>query len=130
MMYLIVKNLRRKFESAKFKHKLYHFDKTDIDNFKFPGFMDHIKDDDLFKVIEKLILKYKHYNYKELYREELEDHHEWSDMEFLFLLKFYERGWSIEIPHEEDFSLFGSLRTILNHLKKRCLKSSLMHMIN
>lgn len=119
MMYLIVKNMRRKFESAKLKHKIYHFDKTDIDNFKFPGFMDHVKDEYLFEIVKKLILKYKHQNYKNLYREELEDRTEWSDMEFLFLLKFYERGWSIEIPKEEEFFPFWVFTYNLEPLKKQ-----------
>jgi hypothetical protein len=107
------------FESAKLKHKIYSFDKTDINNFKFPGFMDHIKEENLFMVVQKLIQKYKQKGYKELYREELEDRLDWSDMEFLFLLKFYEQGWSIEIPQEEDFFPFWVFTYNLEPLKKQ-----------
>jgi hypothetical protein len=118
MMCLIVKSMKG-FESAKFKHKLYSFDKTDINNFKFPEFMDGIKDEQLHKVVTKIVEKYKNKNYKNFYREELEDIKDWVDMEMLFLLKFYQGGWSIEIPQEEDFFPFWVFTYNLEPLKKQ-----------
>lgn len=118
MMCLIVKS-KKGFESAKFKHKLYTFDKTDINNFQFPEFMDSIKDEQLHMVVTKIVEKYKHKNYKELYREELEDRKDWLDIEILFLLKFYKNGWSIEIQQEEEFFPFWVFTYNLEPLKKQ-----------
>jgi len=118
MMCLIVKS-KKGFESAKLKHKLFTFDKTDINNFKFPEFMDSIKDEQLHTVVMKIVEKYKNKNYQELYREELEDRKDWVDIEFLFLLKFYQHGWSIEIPKEEDFFPFWVFTYNLEPLKKQ-----------
>jgi hypothetical protein len=107
------------FESAKLKHKIYSFDKTDISNFKFPEFMDGIKDEQLHKVVTKIVEKYKSKNYKNFYREELEDMKDWVDMEMLFLLKFYQHGWSIEIEEEEEFFPFWVFTYNLEPLKKQ-----------
>ena len=118
MMCLIVKSMKG-FESAKLKHKIYTFDKTDINNFKFPEFMDSIKEEHLHTVIQKIVEKYKRKDYKELYREELEDRKDWVDIEMLFLLKFYQNGWSIEIPQEEDFFPSWIFTYNLQPLKKQ-----------
>jgi hypothetical protein len=117
-MCLIVKS-KKGFESAKLKHKLFTFDKTDINNFQFPEFMDKIKDEQLHTVVTKIVEKYKNKNYKELYREELEDKKDWVDIEILFLLKFYKNGWSIEITQEEDFFPSWIFTYNLQPLKKQ-----------
>jgi len=121
MMCLIVKS-QKGFESAKLKHKLYSFDKTDINNFQFPGFMEYITEEQLQTVVTKIVQKYKNKNYKNLHREELEDIKDWSDMEFLFLLLFYKKGWSLEIPNEEEFFPFWVFTYNLEPLKKQIYK--------
>jgi hypothetical protein len=101
-MCLIVQN-RKPFQSAILKKTGTTFDKTDINNFLFPIFLDEIDEHELYDYIPRLVKKYESQDYKELPREELEDRKEWTDLEILILLRFYKKHWSIEIPGEEDF---------------------------
>ena len=102
MMCLIAKSYKP-FTSAKFKHTIYKFDKTDPKNLILAPFIENIKDEDLHKIIPKMVEKYRDKNYVGYEREELEDMKDWNDLEVLLLLKFYKNGWSFIIPDEKEF---------------------------
>lgn len=102
MMCLIAKSYKT-FKSAKLKHSIYTFDKTDPQNLKLAPFIEDIKDEDLYELIPKIVEKYRNKNYISYEREELEDMKDWSDLEVLLLLKFYKNGWSFEIPDGRSF---------------------------
>lgn len=101
MMNLIVK-ARKGYTSPTFKNKLYHFDKFDINNLNFPEFVENIEDEKLFIIIKKLVQKYhkKHYQGE---REDFYEQKDWSDMEILYMLKFYKNGWSFFIKNQKEF---------------------------
>jgi hypothetical protein len=101
MMNLIVK-AKKGYISPRFKNKLYHFDKYDVHNLKLPEFIEDIKDKQLFKIIQVLVEKYKSKSYIGD-REELDEQKDYSDMEILYLLKFYKNGYSFLIDNEKDF---------------------------
>ena len=122
MMCLIAKSKQGGFKSAKLKHKLYTFDKSDIHNFQFPEFMEMISEEKLHQVVQKMVQKYKARNYKEYAREELDEKHDWVDMEILLLLLFLKNGWSIEIADEEEFFPFWVFTYNLEPLKKQVSK--------
>lgn len=101
MMNLIVR-ARRGYTSPKFKNRLYHFDKYDIHNLRLPEFIEDVDNKTLYKIFQGLVHKYKSKNYFGD-REDLDEQKDWSDMEILYLLKFYKNGWSFLIPDEKDF---------------------------
>ena len=102
MMCLIAKS-QKKFKSAKFKHSLYKFDKTDPDNLKLPDIVENLTENQIFDLLPKLVDKYSKNNYISLEREELDDINDFSDLEVLILIKFYKNLWSFQIPNEKDF---------------------------
>jgi hypothetical protein len=100
MVSLIAKSKLRKFRDTKLKTS-YHFDKTDINNLKFSEFIENMDSNELNKKIKQIIKKYILKAYKPFYREELDEKYDFSNMEFLYLLKFYKDGWNLMIPHQE-----------------------------
>ncbi len=101
-MCLIARNSNA-FKSAKLKKKMFTYDKTDPINLKLPSVIETIEDDILFNFIPTLVEKYRLKNYKMKDREELEDEKDWSDLELLYLVKFYKNDWSFIIPNENEF---------------------------
>lgn len=100
MVSLIAKSKLREFKSAKLKSS-YHFDKTDIDNLKLPEFIENIDTQTLNKYIKEIVKKYMIKAYKPFYREELDEKYDFSNMEFLYLLKFYKDNWSLTINNQD-----------------------------
>ena len=100
MVYLIAKAKLRKFQDTKLKSS-YHFDKTNINNFQFPEFIDSIKTNNLNEIIKQIVKKYIKGNYQPFYREELDDKYDFSNMEILYLLKFYKEEWNLKIPQQD-----------------------------
>ncbi len=101
-MCLIVKN-QKAFKSARFKNRIYSYDKTDPLNLKLPPFIEDIKDKTLYELIPVLVEKYKQLDYKLKTRDELEEEKLWSDLEIVYLIKFYKNKWSFIIPDEMEF---------------------------
>lgn len=98
----IARRAKKVFHSKKLKSS-YHYDTTDPKNLKFPLNIDKISDDTLHNIVSKIVEKYKQLDYKDLDREQLEEKKEWNDLVLLFLIKFYQKDWSINIDNEEDF---------------------------
>jgi len=101
-MCLIAKN-QKKFTSARLKNSLYSFDKSDPKNLTLPTIIESLSDEQIYEVLPKLVEKYKKNNYATLEREELDELHDFSDLEVLILVKFYKNSWSFQIPKEREF---------------------------
>lgn len=105
MLSFIAKSMRTKFKSAQLKNK-YHFDSSDINNFKFPEYIDNISDNELKNKIGKIIQQYKELKLKELYREEVDQFTPFSDMDILYLLKFYKEHLGLLLKNQEEIFPF------------------------
>ena len=116
-MCLIAKNSKA-FKSAKFKTKLYTYDKTDPKNLKLPPFINDISDNILGNIIPKIADTYREKSYIGKTREELEDEKEWNDLTVLLLIKFYSKQWSFIIPNDREFFPSFSFTYNLAPLKK------------
>ncbi len=101
-MCLILKD-KKAFKSAQFTKGLYHYDKTDPENLKFPLNIDNIQENSIMKAIPRIVDKYRKLNYKRFNREELDTYKHWNDLQVLLLIKFYKNNWSFSIPDEKEF---------------------------
>ena len=99
----IARRAKKVFKSSKLKKGIYHYDKTDPGNIKFPVNIDNVKDETLNNIVTSLVEKYKKLKYQDFDREELSKHKEWNDLQVLLLIKFYKNDWSIAIEDEEKF---------------------------
>jgi hypothetical protein len=102
MVQLIAKAKLRRFKETKLKTQ-YHFDKTDINNLQLPSYINEIDKQTLNNKIIQIVKKYCHNNYIEFYREELDDKYNFSDMECLYLFKFYQDGYVMDIPKQDNY---------------------------
>lgn len=102
MIHLIAKNKLYKFKETKL-HNSYHFDTSDINNFKFSEFIDALSQKELYEHVAKIVKKFMKNKYKEFYREELADKLDFCDMEILYLLKFYKESYHLSISNEEHY---------------------------
>jgi hypothetical protein len=102
MVQLIAKSKLRRFRETKLKTQ-YHFDKTNINNLQLPSYIIELDKQTLNNKIIQIVKKYCHNNYIELYREELDDKYDFSDMECLYLFKFYQDGYIMDIPQQNNY---------------------------
>ena len=84
----IARRAKKQFRNNRLKKGFYHYDKTDPNNLKLPLNIDNINDEMMYKIITKMVEKYRGLHYKNFNREELDAHKEWNDLQLLFLIKF------------------------------------------
>lgn len=117
MLSFVAKALRTQFKSAKLQHT-YHFDTSDINNFKFPQYINELTADELQNKITDIIKEYKKLNLKSLHREDVDELKIFTDMQILYLLKFYELSFGLEILDYEEIFPFWSFSYNIEPLQK------------